>query len=1213
MSQIDESFETIQRSLRSILPDQESYQLRRLDHALVLNMQSDVAAFSVFNGDVQEEFDAAYREFKALYREHHVEWDKRTLSFVLCRVSENPEDDRFYAEREHDPLFCRKYVIHAHKEVGKQSEELLRLPFLPFPDEGTLQLRRPRSAQDLLQSAGIAASLARKLVEPRQRAPEGIVEDLLRGKETLPEALVAQKTTNVTLVKPRQVSRLTHATVQSFRAYGGPQTFDLDASVVVLYGPNGLGKTSFFDAIDYACTGRIGRLCRQRKLNQEDFSRVATHLDETAGTGSVLLRGTAGQDANNLSEWTLRRGTGNWSTAWIDDAKQDRLSTLTFLTNADWGEGKPRQQNIESLFRATHLFGQDEQELLSDFRKSSMLPEAFVSEMLALQDYSQGLDKAQAVSQVLEKKKDSLKAQIKSIEVEKASLNTSISEVDGSHTQATIDQLAAEIRKKSLARAGKPKFPDDPITLATLSDWIEFASAQSESANRRVQNAKAAKADLPILGQAGERIAACTTQLASLDAELKAIAEEREALQKSGTQARTRLTSTTSARIELDRRKREMDAAKQWSESRSEHEKRVEQSRVDQTNAKKELDSLATLFSSIETDLQALSSEREALSQAIESLESQLKLHARAQAAFPNHIEYRRSYKQASAELDEVNRHRTSLDGQFPQLRDRALAAEAQRKQLQPAYDRARSRQKELDNLLDAIQTHLSGCECPLCGTDFSTNEALVDRISHHRNNASSEPSLSTEYASLKAAEEKAQDALSKTLAEADALGTRADSLRSRINELADSDVAFLSLVKSLLGQDITSVDQGLLNACKKELQTKYEALTRQGVQVSGKIAMLQEQQQANWKQQSKLRSRMNELVANCKSVEDELLRGDGRYRDVLAAEQINEADVESTIGKLQSEMQQVLESEEALRRTIEQQSTSLQEADTRLTDIQKRRQSLTDELQKAQVTEVKMRSRLGDLQLTEAVEEIDEAIATLEADATQMRKAIADARVLEVALMGMESKRQNDQIKKQIDKLISEVQKLTGTLKTTESHLACLRSIESLLSRERQSAVANHISAYGPLISNIQQRLRSVYGFGGVHLDARGGEVAVKVEWRNKDVHLRPTDFFSDSQKQILMLSVFLAGGLRQNWSGFAPVLLDDPVTHFDDLNAYAFVELIRGIVSPNPNEWQFIISTCEDRLFSLMQKKFTRLGNGAIFYEFLGMSDDGPIIERR
>ena len=97
------------------------------------------------------------------------------------------------------------------------------------------------------------------------------------------------------------------------------------------------------------------------------------------------------------------------------------------------------------------------------------------------------------------------------------------------------------------------------------------------------------------------------------------------------------------------------------------------------------------------------------------------------------------------------------------------------------------------------------------------------------------------------------------------------------------------------------------------------------------------------------------------------------------------------------------------------------------------------------------------------------------------------------------------------------------------------------------------------------------------------------------------------------LMLSIFLAGGLRQNWSGFAPVLLDDPVTHFDDLNAYGFVELIRGIVATSPNEWQFIISTCEQHLFELMQKKFSKLDSGSIFYEFLGLTDRGPIVERR
>ncbi|MEX1027209.1 MAG: AAA family ATPase [Candidatus Paceibacterota bacterium] len=407
MSQSDESFETLRQSLKSILPG--SYELLRADRALVLEMSADVAAFSVFNGHVEEEFDAAYREFKELYREHHADWDKRTLSFVLCRVSENADDDRFYAEREHDPLFCRKYVIHAHEDVGQQRKELLRLPFLPFPDENILDLPRPQSAQDLLQSAGVSTSLSRKLVEPMRRAPDGIVDDLLNGKELLAELVRRPLAAGATPVKPRMASRLTEATIESFRAYRKPQAFNLDASVVVLYGPNGLGKTSFFDAIDYACTGRIGRLCRQRKFNQEDFSRVATYLDDTPGTGSVVLSGTSHSNDSNPSDWVLRRGTGNWSTAWINGEKSDRIGTLTFLTNAEWGEAKPRQQNVENLFRATHLFGQDEQELLIEFRKSSILPETFVSEMLALQDYSHGLGKSKHVSQILATKKTALR------------------------------------------------------------------------------------------------------------------------------------------------------------------------------------------------------------------------------------------------------------------------------------------------------------------------------------------------------------------------------------------------------------------------------------------------------------------------------------------------------------------------------------------------------------------------------------------------------------------------------------------------------------------------------------------------------------------------------------------------------------------------------------------------------------------------------------
>lgn len=128
------------------------------------------------------------------------------------------------------------------------------------------------------------------------------------------------------------------------------------------------------------------------------------------------------------------------------------------------------------------------------------------------------------------------------------------------------------------------------------------------------------------------------------------------------------------------------------------------------------------------------------------------------------------------------------------------------------------------------------------------------------------------------------------------------------------------------------------------------------------------------------------------------------------------------------------------------------------------------------------------------------------------------------------------------------------------------------------------------------------------VKLHAKGNEIHVEVGWETK--HVKPADYFSDSQKQILMLSLFLAGRLTQTWSGFAPILMDDPVTHFDDLNAFGFVELIRGLISTSPGKRQFFISTCEDRLFELMLKKFGSAEGGAKFYRFEGIGPDGPII---
>jgi hypothetical protein len=229
------------------------------------------------------------------------------------------------------------------------------------------------------------------------------------------------------------------------------------------------------------------------------------------------------------------------------------------------------------------------------------------------------------------------------------------------------------------------------------------------------------------------------------------------------------------------------------------------------------------------------------------------------------------------------------------------------------------------------------------------------------------------------------------------------------------------------------------------------------------------------------------------------------------------------------------------------------------------------------------------------------------------LRSVLSQGRVIAEALGTQETRLKIFEKQRDVEQLRSRIEVVKAEIAKARSGIEGCTSVERLLAEKRKDAIAGHIAAYGPVITNIQQRLRSVYGFGGVHLEARDGEAVVQVEWRKKAAHVRPTDFFSDSQKQILMLSIFLAGGLRQSWSGFAPVLLDDPVTHFDDLNAFGFVELLRGIVCSRPDAWQFFVSTCEERLFALMQRKFARLPGGVICYEFLGMSDDGPIVEQR
>ena len=82
--------------------------------------------------------------------------------------------------------------------------------------------------------------------------------------------------------------RLKSITIQSFRGFQDPATLDLNASAVVLSGPNGTGKTSVFDAVQWVLLGSIERLQGfWVRRNVEHIVNSYSH--RTSGRAEVVL------------------------------------------------------------------------------------------------------------------------------------------------------------------------------------------------------------------------------------------------------------------------------------------------------------------------------------------------------------------------------------------------------------------------------------------------------------------------------------------------------------------------------------------------------------------------------------------------------------------------------------------------------------------------------------------------------------------------------------------------------------------------------------------------------------------------------------------------------------------------------------------------------------------------------------------------------------
>ena len=1192
----------LRQYLERVLPDARlTTQPVHSEYEPLLLMQTTyvMAAFAFPNGDADASYHILYGGFKKFYLNQSDRPDELDLAFVFCVRPDAPNLDVLSSRLETDIYFCRKFVVRLILPLDKS---LARLPFLPLTPLGAHSLRPP-SAQTFLRRCSVSATLARFLVVQGERSPERIVNDCLSGKLGDPVELTTTASHPLAAVEhSAKRTRLESIQIKDFRAYRKPQTFRLGADVTVLFGPNGFGKTSLFDAIDFVVTGDIGRI---QSLNNTHFKGIAKHLDSGINDSIVTL-----SFSSNGAMRKIERQVSSPKQAKLDGQTTDRKTILAELTGGAF-PSTDRVANFVSLFRATHLFSQEQQELMKNFHPHCELSENIVSRLLAFEDYANAAKKTARVRDILQAAIDRTNREIR--ELSQDILNET-EEIDrlGRTGEALsgADELhnAIESLRDEMASAGISVETDAP-ELTVVRRWRAAIEVRHAATYAEIDRLTALARDAAERPKVVAQIEHTWQLVEQSETALEKVRKKEIASVENLRQAQVLLEKLSVKRVSMQSRtevlawvrenkpqyselvRREREVAERLVLANSKIAEKQERDEV----LGKELLANDSHTKRAEEELDAKLGELRAL--------EALRETAKTWQTWNNRLhELHKAERNTNESLDVLAAQEREMSVQ----RETVLATEARIAEHIVEIDKGQSRVRRM--LLE-LKGRLRSGMCLLCGEDYGSAEELLRRVDEQieADPASaarvelaqvhtSATSLLENFALLKQKRLAAQRSRQKSGEERSRLVMRVEEFENAVRKLGisvdASTVAQLQERFELSRAVVTRVTQEIAKL-KKFGEVIQAKLSPVRLEITKAIATKSELGAALENIQGGLTRLRQDRRAARVSLDIELER-------LTELEGLNAGDIAALSSERDS-------TDTAVAQLNERVVALRQEAENRETELARSR------IQLARLNDLLagLTARLEDAALGVGVEE--DTVLSLIAVESQAQAGLHRlnnrAVRLEQAIDRATTAAALAQLRKNVQEKQTLVTQANQRIELHQTWLKFFDGLARLISSQRSEATKDFTREYGPRTSVIQRRLRSVYGFDEVEIHSHESKIRVSV--RRRGEKLRPTDYFSQSQQQTLLLGLFLTTCISQTWSSLSSVLLDDPVTHFDNLNTYAFLDLIAGLVDSEAAGHQFILSTCDEKFFQLSRQRFRHLGKRATFYTFSAIDEGGPVVE--
>lgn len=1039
------------------------------------------------------------------------------------------------------------------------------------------------------------------------------------------------------------MNKIKRINISDFRIYEGTQEFNFEnngaiANLVVLYAPNGYGKTSFYDAIEWCYSDKIVRI--NKEADQD------SRKDDYALNDNVILtnrasyeKGKKGIVSIETNDFEIKKRVQKWGTRdyrkgeFLKGCNSKELQQLpeTNILSQDQIDSFLRHTKAEEKFKQLEKFASQVKDDLEKFKQ--------VDEVYSL------------LSKQIEKLKEELKnkeiaiGEIKVDESALTSMNDIISEIvklEG------IDFIQLPLTEAISAK----ELEELEAKLATTTTLLKN---QTEQLHVKINTAKELLETFDAYLVVTEDHDKCKKTIASLNGKKK-LYTDKTALREVSEKQEKILDDLNKS---LKKYKLLLDSVP---DAKKTHQGIIDENKSLQSNLTKQ-QKAKTIIAKLDKRVQELEQNIDKQTRTVSKYQEYIKeseQQAVEQKGYNKHIELnkkkildvdgkvaplvqeRKELIEKRTLFNEILDNKKWSDFNDYAKEDYILKHELYTQLLleknnvveqQVAKDKelktSGSLQENLNRIKKwgadfAIQTNISPTDessCPLCNTSFNTLQLLLAAIDKDRLDALDIPKIEAGIKKLREREVRLQEDISKIEV------FFKDSIQKQIQKLIEpiknknKELEDFAKLRSGYSLEIKTA-KGKIELLERKVSEGISKLNiPENIKTEEYSQYIQEQVESFEQLKTKIThniERYNSFIdyinivdANCAidngkiRTKIDTLEQNVKYIDFIALLKECNLTFEDVVSPgFKSKHIDVKEKEvEEIGKLV---SASERKNQVLVEDIQKHKCEVPEELIAGQIVEEEVRrkelnetlasfkQKVKSISNSEiiTIEQLRELITTQVKQNDTLKEAQANIISLtsktekvgeQIDKKILEKKRQ--EIKTKIGKYIDAYDKICGTRKNCVAHIQ--KGIETTFNKKVINEIYNRIEPH-PSLDEIY--FRAEIGDNGnprLVITAKGG-----------GDELNPSLFLSAGQVNVLSLSIFLAKAYEYGSEVISTIFMDDPIQNLSDINILSFIDVLRTLTQHDDK--QIVISTHDEKFFRLLQNKMPEEYCNSKFIEF-------------